>query len=91
MLTAGDLLLKKAILSITCRGRLSWSRDLARLLEDNAWHRLSQMEAEGLLHLSPGGLQVTEAGKAFIRNICMVFDKKLSAATLANPIFSKAV
>ena len=49
------------------------------------------MEAEGLLVLSPTGLQVTEAGKAFIRNICMVFDKKLSAATLTNQIFSKAV
>jgi oxygen-independent coproporphyrinogen III oxidase len=91
VLTAGDLVLKKAILDITCRGALTWNRDLGNLLDTNAWDRLSQMEAEGLLVLSPTGLQVTEAGKAFIRNICMVFDKKLSMATLANQIFSKAV
>ena len=91
MLTAEDLVLKKAILAITCRGALTWNRDLGKYLDANAWGRLSQMEAEGLLVLSPTGLQVTEAGKAFIRNICMVFDKKLSAATLTNQIFSKAV
>jgi oxygen-independent coproporphyrinogen-3 oxidase len=92
VLTAADLVLKKAILAITCRGQLNWNQGLANLLDRNAWGRLRQMEAEGLLLLSPQGLQVTVAGKTFIRNICMVFDQKLNDQVSADPqIFSKAV
>jgi oxygen-independent coproporphyrinogen III oxidase len=92
LLTDEDLVRKTAILAIACRGTLTWDRELTLLLDKEAWDRLSQMEAEGLLVLSPLGLQVTEAGKAFIRNICMVFDQKLKGQSPAgNPIFSKAV
>jgi oxygen-independent coproporphyrinogen-3 oxidase len=88
LLTAADLVLKKAILAIACRGALTWSQDLANLMDRSAWDRLSQMEAEGLLLLSPQGLQVTEAGKAFIRNICMVFDQKLNQQVTTGPRYS---
>jgi oxygen-independent coproporphyrinogen III oxidase len=92
LLTDEDLVRKTAILAIACRGTLTWNRELTLLLDKDAWDRLSQMEAEGLLVLSPLGLQVTPTGKAFIRNICMVFDQKLRGQTPAgNPIFSKAV
>jgi oxygen-independent coproporphyrinogen-3 oxidase len=92
LLSADDLVLKTAILDLACRGTLAWNRELTSLLDAPAWDRLRQMEAEGLLALSPVGLQVKEAGKAFIRNICMVFDRKLNDPKPAgNPIFSKAV
>jgi oxygen-independent coproporphyrinogen III oxidase len=92
LLTGEDLVLKAAILAIACRGSLTWNRELVKLLDESAWERLRQMETEGLLALSPLGLQVSETGTAFIRNICMVFDQKLNGqTTLGNPIFSKAV
>lgn len=39
--------------------------------------RLREMEADGLLALTPAAVQVTDLGKFFIRNICMVFDQYL--------------
>ncbi len=37
------------------------------------------MEADGLLHATAEELQVTEHGRPFLRNICMVFDAYLEA------------
>jgi oxygen-independent coproporphyrinogen-3 oxidase len=39
---------------------------------------LKIMETDGLLTLSPVGIQVESAGRLLIRNICMVFDKYLA-------------
>ena len=39
---------------------------------------LSDLEADGLVRREPGGLQVTEAGRLFIRNIAMRFDNTLA-------------
>jgi len=38
---------------------------------------LKAIEADGLLELSPGHIQVKPVGKLLIRNICMVFDRYL--------------
>ncbi|MGV3641753.1 MAG: oxygen-independent coproporphyrinogen III oxidase [Adhaeribacter sp.] len=92
LLSAEDLVIREAILALACRGRLTRTRELAATMDENTWERLQQMEAEGLLTLGPRELQVTAAGKAFIRNICMVFDQKLSGPMpVGSPIFSKAV
>jgi oxygen-independent coproporphyrinogen-3 oxidase len=39
---------------------------------------LADLEADGLLLREPGGLQVTDAGRLFIRNIAMRFDNTLA-------------
>ncbi len=39
---------------------------------------LRQMEEDGLLRLSPAGIEVLPAGRLLIRNICMVFDRYLA-------------
>ena len=39
---------------------------------------LAPMQNDGLLTLSPSGIQVLSAGRLLIRNICMVFDKYLA-------------
>ena len=39
---------------------------------------LTPMQADGLLAVSKGGIQVLPAGRLLIRNICMVFDKYLA-------------
>jgi oxygen-independent coproporphyrinogen-3 oxidase len=38
---------------------------------------LRQMERDDLIRLDDCGIQVTEAGRLLIRNICMVFDRYL--------------
>jgi oxygen-independent coproporphyrinogen-3 oxidase len=41
---------------------------------------LAPFAADGLVKLNPGGLEVTDAGRLFIRNIAMCFDNTLGAA-----------
>ncbi len=92
LLTSTDLLIKEAILNIACHGKLYWTEELTELLDAEAQNKLAQMEAEGLVILSRETLLVTDLGKAFIRNICMVFDLKLKdKKELATPVFSKAI
>ena len=90
-LTSEDLIIKEAILSIACRNKLTWTEEITQLLDSEATTKLEQMANEGLIILSESGLQVTDLGKAFIRNICMVFDLKVKQASLEKPSFSKAI
>jgi oxygen-independent coproporphyrinogen-3 oxidase len=41
---------------------------------------LALFEADGLVKRKPGGLEITDAGRLFIRNIAMCFDNTLGAA-----------
>jgi len=91
-LTSEDLVIKEAILSIACRNKLTWTKEVTALLDNEAMLQLEQMAKENLLVLTKCGLQVTDLGKAFIRNICMVFDRKVKQATSPEkPSFSKAI
>jgi oxygen-independent coproporphyrinogen-3 oxidase len=40
--------------------------------------RLAGPAADGLLELGAAGCSVTQKGRAFLRNICMAFDARLS-------------
>ena len=42
---------------------------------------LAPFEADGLVKRKPGGLEVTDAGRLFIRNIAMCFDNTLAQRT----------
>jgi oxygen-independent coproporphyrinogen-3 oxidase len=42
---------------------------------------LAPFEADGLVRLFPGGLEVTDTGRLFIRNIAMCFDNTLAPAS----------
>ncbi|MFD2512480.1 oxygen-independent coproporphyrinogen III oxidase [Pontibacter locisalis] len=91
-LTEEDLMLKEAILSIACKGQLILGKKLKALLPYDAFIELNKMEEEGLIRLSENELSVTALGKAFTRNICMVFDLKLRNNEPAEQqIFSKAI
>jgi oxygen-independent coproporphyrinogen-3 oxidase len=89
-LSEEDLLIKESILNIICTGELLWTRELKNVLQ--SLHELSQMEQEGLIVLSDEGLQVTDVGKAFVRNICMVFDRRHHEMNYRKEqVFSKAI
>lgn len=53
--------------------------------------RLGDMEADGLVELSPGFIQVRPKGRLLIRNICMAFDAYLNQAGAGKPRFSKVI
>ena len=53
--------------------------------------QLKEMEKDGLLHINTNGINVTEAGKPFVRNICMAFDLRLKRKLPDTSLFSMTV
>lgn len=77
-LSDDDMVIKQCILQISCTGQLS-DELLATVTDRSTLEALAEMEKEGILYLWNGGMKVTAAGEPFIRNICRVFDKRISS------------
>jgi oxygen-independent coproporphyrinogen-3 oxidase len=89
ILTSDDLVIRRYILDIMCKGitilnpKEPFYRDLIC--------RLLPLEKDRLIVLRENILQVTNNGKAFLRNICMCFDQRLWEKKPLSQIFSTAV
>ncbi|HEY0656498.1 MAG TPA: oxygen-independent coproporphyrinogen III oxidase [Chryseosolibacter sp.] len=90
--TSQDLLLKKCILEIACEGKIR-QENLLMVSEERVLQQLSIMNEEGIISANIDGFQVTEQGRAFVRNICSVFDFRMHDAQLQKhqTLFSKAI
>ena len=91
-LTREDLKVRELILDISCKGCGSYDF----LITNSQWSRMEdelfQMEADGLIICKEGSLRVTALGKAFIRNICRVFDVRLGRCRQPiSSVFSKSI
>jgi oxygen-independent coproporphyrinogen-3 oxidase len=92
LLSEADLVLRRNILDIMCKGQTLWDHHpetIAAVEEGLA--RLRELAEDGLVELSRSGLKVTPLGKRFLRNICMCLDARLWAAQPTTPLFSMAV
>jgi oxygen-independent coproporphyrinogen-3 oxidase len=91
-LTKEDEILRKHILHIMCHYTTSWEcicEQTPALFE--ALSRLGEMERDGLVEIGLHTLRVTEAGKPFIRNVCMAFDARLWRNVPKTQLFSSVV
>lgn len=75
--TDEDQIIKSLILSIICNEKADWTTDFYMNLSSNTLTNLEDMSQDGLLGFGTEGIQVTSVGKAFIRNICAVFDHRM--------------
>jgi oxygen-independent coproporphyrinogen-3 oxidase len=92
LLTKQDSMIKHLILSIICKGEVNWTPDFWYTLEPEAQEELLMMHKEGLIEITEEDLWVTQLGKAFLRNICMVFDvHHRKKANQYRQVFSKAI
>jgi oxygen-independent coproporphyrinogen-3 oxidase len=92
ILTDEDLIIRKHILNIMCKGHTTWIYDEERCLSlTDSLHRLKPLADDGLIELNSWGLKVTPAGKRFLRNICVVFDARLWADKPTTQLFSMAI
>lgn len=92
LLTEEDLILRRHILNIMCRFETSWRKETGQnQAVYEAIELLKEMEDDGLIELSPFRLNVTNKGKAFIRNTCMAFDARLRRKSPQTQIFSKVI
>jgi oxygen-independent coproporphyrinogen-3 oxidase len=83
LLSPDDELRRELILELSCTMRSDLRALGARFGVDaeasfaEELALLAPLEADGLVRLRPGLLEVTELGRLFVRNVCMVFDRYL--------------
>ncbi len=92
-LSEEDIVFKKYILDVSCKGKTNFRKDSLPTLETFSFPVLKQLEADGLINWNLAGLTVTELGEHFIRNICKAFDLHLlrTVQEPAKPRFSQAI
>ncbi len=90
-LSEEDLVIRKHILNIMCKGETSWAEPSANCesLSDGI-QRLIPLVEDGLIELKDQHLKVTQEGKRFLRNICMALDARLWANQPKTTMFSMA-
>lgn len=92
LLTNEDLVIRKHILNLMCQFNTCWQSEenyfpeIAAVVES-----LAEMQHDGLVIITPTSIAVTEAGKPFVRNICMAFDLKLRRKAPETKLFSMTI
>jgi oxygen-independent coproporphyrinogen-3 oxidase len=87
-----DVVVKRAILDITCRRELVFSDELKKYLPLGIHEELQGMADEGIIRLTDKKLEVTDLGMIFLRNIAKLFDNKLRYAKSGEDnMFSKSI
>lgn len=87
-----DQILRRHILNLMTKFKTEWSetKDQTGFL-DSISSGLEEFCRDGLIELTDKGCQILEAGRPFLRNICMAFDARLIRKKPQFNIFSKTV
>jgi len=89
LLDAEDQVLRRHILRLMCRMRTTWrGADYTPYLAEVP-AKLAEFARDGLVELQSDGCTVTEAGRAFLRNVCMAFDARLARKLPEKTLFSR--
>ena len=92
LLTDEDLIIRKHILNLMCQFKTNWSEKANYFAEiPEILIQLKEMEKDGLLIIKDNSLEVTNAGKPFVRNICMAFDLRLKRKAPETKLFSMTI
>ncbi|MBQ4804969.1 oxygen-independent coproporphyrinogen III oxidase [Aquimarina sp. MMG015] len=92
ILTKKDKIIRQHILNLMCHFKTDWSSKQLYLDElIDITIRLKEMEQDGLVIMTDHSIEVTEKGKAFVRNICMAFDLRLQHNKPETQLFSMTV
>ncbi|MEK7253937.1 MAG: oxygen-independent coproporphyrinogen III oxidase [Bacteroidota bacterium] len=92
LLDREDQVLRRHVLNVMCRNETSWED--AEFQCDALYEgleRLAEMEMDGLVEIEPFRLKVTDAGRAFLRNICLALDARYWRKQPEGQLFSQAV
>jgi len=92
ILNEEDLIIRKHILDLMCHFHTSWEdseKYFPEIIE--TLQSLKEMEKDNLVVLNQNNIKVTEAGKPYIRNICMAFDLRLKRNYPETRLFSMAI
>ncbi len=87
-----DLIIRKHILNLTCDLETSWSKEFLYFKElPDVLESLKEIESDELIIIEENTIKITEAGRPFVRNICMAFDLHLKRKSPETNLFSMTV
>ncbi|OIV41570.1 oxygen-independent coproporphyrinogen III oxidase [Flavobacterium johnsoniae] len=87
-----DLIIRKHILNLTCELETSWNEDSLYFKElPHVLMSLKEIENDELIVIEEDKIKITEAGRPFVRNICMAFDLHLKRKSPETNLFSMTV
>ncbi|KAF2508557.1 oxygen-independent coproporphyrinogen III oxidase [Flavobacterium zhairuonense] len=92
ILNAEDLIIRKHILNLTCDLETCWSSESLYFTElPEVLLALKEIENDKLIVIEENRIKITEAGRPFVRNICMAFDLHLKRKSPETNLFSMTV
>ena len=91
LLSKEDLTIRRHILNLMCHFETTWTADEPKDSIAALLHRLEELADDGLITVLPNGIAITEAGKPFVRNVCMAFDLHLQRLIPQSQLFSMTV
>ncbi|QSW89728.1 oxygen-independent coproporphyrinogen III oxidase [Flavobacterium endoglycinae] len=87
-----DLIIRKHILNLTCELETSWNNETGYFEElPEVLLSLKEIENDELIIIGENSIKITEAGRPFVRNICMAFDLHLKRKSPETNLFSMTV
>lgn len=87
-----DLIIRQHILNLMCNFETSWYDETMQISEMGViLLKLSEMQSDGLIEIIENRLKVTEAGKPYVRNVCLPFDLRLQRKKPETKLFSMTV
>ncbi|MEH6407797.1 MAG: coproporphyrinogen III oxidase, partial [Leeuwenhoekiella sp.] len=92
ILTTEDEVIRKHILNLMCQFHTSWKSQETEPSQLTAiLQRLREMEKDDLMYIGEKFLQITPAGRAFVRNACMAFDQYIHGGIADKKAFSMII
>jgi len=86
-----DLKIRKHILNLMCQLETSWDLQNSFPEIENSIEKLREMESDGLVEIFDNQIKITEKGRAFTRNVAMVFDLRMLRNKPETRIFSMTI
>lgn len=91
ILNEEDLLVRRHILNLMCQLETTFDVQNSFPELDNAFEMLKEMENDELVEIDGHQIKITEKGRAFTRNVAMVFDLRMMRNKPETRIFSMTI
>ncbi|WP_439478976.1 oxygen-independent coproporphyrinogen III oxidase [Chryseobacterium aquaticum] len=86
-----DLVVRRHILNLMCQLETTFDSNNSFPELENAFEMLKEMERDELVEIHENQIKITEKGRAFTRNVAMVFDLRMMRNKPETRIFSMTI
>lgn len=91
ILNEEDLVVRRHILNLMCQLETTFDHNNSFPELENAFEMLKEMENDELVEIHDNQIKITEKGRAFTRNVAMVFDLRMMRNKPETRIFSMTI